>query len=229
MALTSLARGKDFDIGTSGQQSAEVSGDINVTCTQCYIKGEVIAQLSAGHLNVSRIVDQTVDQVEGNVNNLTSEIVDYVGDWVKNVTGDSAELFTDFFEGEWDDLERDWNDLENVFDAKELPTFDYDFDMHIPALPEVSLSFGFDSFELFMMLETALSLDSTYTYNLYHSNSPIGISVTDDLWFGVIFSVDLILAATGEIDISSGFHIKLDDGLKIDIALFGDEASGIAL
>lgn len=233
MELTRLIRGavKDAEPGVyeTPEQGTDVSGAINIICTQCYIKGNATAQLSAGHFNASRIVDQTVNQVEGNVANLTTEIVSFVEEWFKNATGDTVDAFKDAFEGDWDGFKDDWNDLEEVFDAKELPPFPFDFDMDIPALPEVSLGFGFDSFELFMMLDTTLSLGSSYTYNLYRSNSPIGISVDDELWFGVIFSVDLILAVDGEIDISSGFHIKLDDGLQIMIDLFGDQASGIAL
>lgn len=173
---------------------------------------------------MTRIVDQTVDQIESNVANLTHEIVDFVEDWVKDVADEAEEAVEDFFEGVADGF-----DFHFDFDANEMPTFNYTFDMDIPALPEVGLSFGFDSLELFMMLDTTLSLDSTYTYNLYTSNSPIGVRISDMLQLGITFSVDLILAVDGDIDISSGFHIRLDDGLMIDIMLFGDEASGIAL
>lgn len=201
------AEGNDFE---TPEQGADVSGGIEITCTQCYLKGTATAELSAGHFNMSRVVDETIEDIGDNFDKFSSEIVDFVEDWVEDL-GDA------FVSGDFD------------FDAHEMPTFPFDFDMDVPTLPEVGLSFGFDSFELFMLLDTTLSLGSTYTYNLYTSNTPIGAGISDDLWFGVVFSVDLILAVDGEIDISSGFHIKLDDGLKIEIALFGDEASGIDL
>jgi len=41
--------------------------------------------------------------------------------------------------------------------------------------------------------------------------------------------VDLILDVQAEIDISSGFHVQLDDGVLIDIQLFSEKASGITM
>lgn len=187
-------------------------------CTKCYVKGLASAELSAGHFNMSRIVDQTVDEVGENFLNFTSKVFDYIEDLVNNTfeaVGDQVE----------DAFQLDFHDI----DAIEMPTLNYSFAMDIPALPDVNLRFGFDTLELYMMLDTTLSLGSTYTYRLYTSKSPIGVGISEDLELGVIFSVDLILAVDAQIDISSGFHIKLDDGLAVDIALFGKEASGISL
>jgi hypothetical protein len=101
--------------------------------------------------------------------------------------------------------------------------------MEIPAIPECNLQFTFDELELYLNVDTIFSLGATYELNLYSSSTPLGISITKDLEVGVIFAIDLILSVEGEIDISSGFHIKLDDGLRIDIALFGDDVSEIVL
>jgi hypothetical protein len=83
--------------------------------------------------------------------------------------------------------------------------------------------------ELYMLLDTILSAGTTYTLNLYSSISPIGLAVGDELQVGVIFSVDLILSVEAEIDISSGFHIKLEDGIAIDIPMFDQNVSSITL
>ncbi len=177
----------------------------------------------AGGFNASRIYHQAIYSVEDNLRNFTT----YVEDW----TDKAFDNFTDETFGEhWYDV-TDWDlDIEDY----ELPTFDYDFNMKVPAMPEASLCFTFDDLELYMELDTTLSLYSTYTLNLYTSPPavgpiPIGFKVSDDFLIGVVFTIDLILTASGFIDISSGFHIKLEDGLAIDFELFGKDASGITL
>ena len=80
-----------------------------------------------------------------------------------------------------------------------------------------------------MQIDTTLSLGATYTLNLYSSTTPLGIRITEELQLGIIFGVDLILSVQGEIDISSGFHIKLNDGVALNIAMFGDQVSDIVL
>ncbi|KAF2773459.1 hypothetical protein EJ03DRAFT_380191 [Teratosphaeria nubilosa] len=66
----------------------------------------------------------------------------------------------------------------------------------LPPLLEANLHFTFDDLELYMLVETTLTLGSTYT---------------------------------ATIQTSSGFHLKLNDGLAIDIAFFGDNVSDITL
>lgn len=46
---------------------------------------------------------------------------------------------------------------------------------------------------------------------------------------GAVLTVDLILAVEGAIDISSGFHVKLDDGVAINLPLFGDEVADMTV
>lgn len=197
---------------------------MEIVCTTCYIKGLATGELSiAGGFNASRIYHQAIHSVEDNLRNFTT----YVEDW----TDKAFDNFTDETFGEhWYDV-TEWDlDVEDY----ELPTFDYDFNMKVPAMPKASLRFTFDDLELYMELDTVLSLDSTYTLNLYTSPPtvgpiPIGFKVSDDFLIGVVFTIDLILTASGSIDISSGFHIKLEDGLAIDIELFGKDASGVTL
>lgn len=80
-----------------------------------------------------------------------------------------------------------------------------------------------------MEIDTILSGSATYTLNLYTSNTPIGFGVGKDLLVGVVFSIDLIISVDAEIDISTGFHIKLNDGIAIDIHMFDHDVSSITL
>lgn len=204
----------------TGGGTLSFSESVEIVCTTCYITGVASAKVSAGRFNMSSVVVQTVDEIGETFENFTVAVLDYIGDFVEDV-GDEV--------GDWagDAVTLDFHDID--FDDIEMPTLDYDFSMDIPALPEVNLRFGFDALELYMELDTTLSLGSTYTYRLYTSNTPIGVGISDDLELGITFSVDLILTADASIDVSSGFHLKLDDGLAVDIALFGDEVSGIDL
>jgi hypothetical protein len=178
-------------------------------CTQCYIKGTATAELTIdGDFNASQAIDQTFDQVRGTVENFTETVDNFVVDWLKS-TGENFQ---------------DGIDLADFA----FPTFNYSFDfLDIPAIPECSLRFQFDGMELYMNINTILNLGATYTLNLYSSTTPLGISITKDLELGIIFAVDLILSVEGEIDISSGFHLKLEDGVAIDIQLFADDVSDI--
>jgi hypothetical protein len=110
-----------------------------------------------------------------------------------------------------------------------FPPLNLTFDMDVPNIPQCDLRFQFDGMELYMEIDTILSVGATYTLNLYTSESLIGVSVGEDLLIGVVFSVDLILSVEDEIDISSGFHIQLNDGLAIDIAMFDQNVSSITL
>jgi hypothetical protein len=56
-------------------------------------------------------------------------------------------------------------------------------------------------------------------FNLYKSETPLGISAGRDLEVGIVFTVDVILSVEAEIDIISGFYIKLNDGVAINIPL----------
>lgn len=103
------------------------------------------------------------------------------------------------------------------------------FQIDIPDIPEAILSFQFDDLELYVQLNTVFSGDVTYNLNLYTSKTPIGLSIGDEVTAGVVFTVDLILSAGAEVDISSGFHIKLDDGVAFDIALFGQNVTDTTL
>ena len=180
-------------------------------CKTCYIKGTAAGELFSGSTNASntsQLIQGAVDQVEGTVEALASNLTDYLEDYLYGLVDDIQDL--------------------RIPDV-ELPTFEYDFDIDIPTDPEVVLRFGFEGLELYMELDTSLSLGTTYSLNLYKSQSVAGVSLTDRLSLGIFFDLDLILDVEGSIDISTGFHLKLDDGLMFEIALFSDEVSDIDL
>lgn len=180
-------------------------------CTTCYLKGIATAELTVSStVNISQELTQIGDNLIGIVENFTTAAVDVVEELLKdNLT-----------------------DLVHDIEHGDFPTFDFDFDnVSILAIPEANLRFSFDGLELYMLVDTILSMDATYTLNLFNSGReaamPIGIYITEDLQLGIIFTVDLILSAHADIDVSSGFHLLLDDGFAIDIALFGEAASSI--
>ena len=123
------------------------------------------------------------------------------------------------------------DNLSDGFDPDDfdIPPVPFRFQVDLPPLPQCRLRFQFDGMELYMRLRTELAAGATYTLNLFSSNTPIGISLRDELRIGVVFSIDLIISAEAEITIDSGFHIKLDDGIAIDIPLFDQNVSSITL
>ena len=56
-----------------------------------------------------------------------------------------------------------------------------------------------------------------------------GFGVGKELTLGVIFTVDLILSVDAAIDISTGVHIKLEDGVGINIPMFAKNVSNIMM
>ncbi|KAF7549659.1 hypothetical protein G7Z17_g6224 [Cylindrodendrum hubeiense] len=147
------------------------------------------------------------EDVKTEVEDLGAAVVDYIDEYIDSVATNVS----------------DGIDL-NDFD---LPPIDLDFDIDLPEIPECQLQFRFDGMELYMLMDTVLSAGATYTLNLYTSNTPLGFAVGDSLEIGVIFSIDLILSVDGEIDISTGFHIKLEDGVTMDIAMFSKNVSSV--
>jgi hypothetical protein len=185
---------------------------VEIVCTTCYIKGTATAQFTIdGNFNVSQAFDNVESEVETKVDNITTTVVDYVKTYAENVT---SEILSDGFS----------------IDDFDLPPIQIDFSIDVPDIPQCDLQFQFDGMELYMQVDTILSSGATYTLNLYESKTPIGFAFGgDELLVGVVFSVDLILSVEAEIDISSGFHIQLNDGVTINIPMFGQDVSSITL
>ena len=181
-----------------------------MVCTTCFVKGVATAEISfAEDFNISRTLDDEFNAVKDKVENFTETVDNYFVNYTKGVVANFA----------------DGIDL----DGFEFPTFPFNFTMEVPTIPKCNLRFQFDKLELYLELDTILSVGATYGLRLYASNTPIGISITPDVELGIIFAIDLILSVSGAIDISSGFHILLNDGLTINIDLFGDDVSDIVL
>jgi hypothetical protein len=83
--------------------------------------------------------------------------------------------------------------------------------------------------ELYLEIGTVLSAGATYEITLFATQSPAGIKIGPNLMLGAVLTVDLVLAVEGAIDISSGFHVRLDDGVTIDLPLFGDEVANMTV
>ncbi|KAI5921960.1 hypothetical protein F4810DRAFT_702011 [Camillea tinctor] len=189
-------------------RNVSVTAGVDITCTTCYLNGAATVEFSIdGDFDASQAIANFTEEVGGEIKNLTEAVVDYVGDYFTGVVENLGDGF----------------DLDDF----DFPTLNYSFNLDFPDIPQCRLQFSFDQMELYMMIDTVLSAGATYKLSLYSSNSPIGISVSSDMFLGVIFAVDLILSADAEIDISSGLHIKVEDGLALDIPLFGQNVSGI--
>ncbi|KAH8734379.1 hypothetical protein BGZ61DRAFT_442472 [Ilyonectria robusta] len=188
--------------------NASTSTGVEITCTTCYIKGTANARFTvAGDFNSSQAFHNFTEEVKTEIEDLGAAAVDYIETYIDKVAGNFS----------------DGVDLDDF----NLPPIDLDFDINLPEIPECQLQFRFDGLELYMLIDTVLSAGATYTLNLYTSNTPIGFAVGKNLEIGVIFSIDLILSVDGEIDISTGFHIKLEDGVTLDISMFSKDVSSV--
>ncbi|KAF5545318.1 hypothetical protein FPHYL_10772 [Fusarium phyllophilum] len=194
----------------SKQGNTSVSASIEITCATCYIKGTATTEfIYDREFNVSRAFGNFTNQVRREIDSLADETADYIEKYIDTVT----------------------NNLDDGFDLDDfdLPPLDYNLNVDIPEIPEFRLQFQFDGLEVYMLIDTVLSAGATYTLNLYTSTTPAGFAVRDNLELGVIFAIDLILSVEGEINISSGFHLRLDDGVLFDIAIFSKEISNLTI
>lgn len=185
-----------------------LSVGVDITCTTCYISGVATAEFSVkGDFNATQAIQNFTNEVHDEITNITDTAIDGIQDY-----------FSDVFHNFEDGID---------LDDFDFPPINFTFNVDMPDIPECNLKFQFDGLELYMMLDTVLSGGATYNLNLYTSNTPIGISAGKDLFLGVVFSVDLVLSVDAEIDISSGIHIKLEDGVGLDMTLFGQNVSSI--
>ncbi|KAK0641866.1 hypothetical protein B0T16DRAFT_334069 [Cercophora newfieldiana] len=184
------------------KRAAEGSFDVEVICQQCYIKGAASASVT----------------VKGDIGDTISNFTAEVANEVKNVTEAIFDSVGNFFESLVDDE-----------DGIEFPTLEnVDFDLDLQPLPGVSVKFEFeDDFELYMLLNTKLGAGATYTLNLYASKSPVGIAIGKDITAGVVVVIDLILDVNTAIEISSGFHLKLDKGVGFELNMFSPNVSKV--
>ncbi|KAI9157967.1 hypothetical protein HJFPF1_05952 [Paramyrothecium foliicola] len=146
--------------------------------------------------------DFNTTQVMSEVEDSVSDTIDQIKEWVK-------------------DVEFDFKELE--FD---IPAPNITFDIDMPALPGAVLEFKFEGIEMFVELEMTLGAGLSYSLNIYKSTQ-LGIELAEDLFLGLVFSIDLMLSVDSEITITSGFHLLLDEGILLRLALFAKETSDV--
>jgi hypothetical protein len=196
--------------------------------------GKVKAFFEKDMLELKNVTSGLKGQVKNVTKNVFNDIEKFLddklpGDAIINAILNTAEKA---FEGIETALENAFSDVENLFHTGDLalPTVDVNFNMHLarPA-SAVSLQFQLTGLELYLQLDTILSAGATYTLPLYHSETPLGVSLGKDFTAGVIVAVDLILDVQAQIDIRSGFHLKLPDTFSVDIEMFSQNVSKINL
>jgi hypothetical protein len=166
---------------------------------------------TSGNLNLTQALHSVISSVGSFVENFTKAAVDDIANITKTEVGDF--LTTGHID----------------VDELRMPTLNYSFNVDVQGIPECHLHFGFDELELYMLLETTLTTGGSYQLSLYKSESEIGVAVGDELELGVFFTIDLLIDVEDELDMSNGFHIKLDNGAAININMFDTNVSSIAM
>ncbi|KAL4995585.1 hypothetical protein BDV10DRAFT_202878 [Aspergillus recurvatus] len=210
-----------FSVGMSSSTNASVASEdatlelelgLAVICTACYINGSVSGFLTVeGDFNITEAIGSVADEVANVTDSAIDQLQTFVNEFIDNVTDiDSVSDLADFDFPSW-------------------PTLDLDLDLDDAAgFPDVHAQFEFNGLELYLELDVQLSAGATYTLNLFTSQSVAGFAIPG-LEAGALFKVSLVLIAEAEIDISSGFHIKLDDGFALDLELFNKNISSITM
>lgn len=195
---------------STNASGVDIDGSIEVICSKCYVNGSVTGNLSfTGSYNITEAVDTVGDDLW----NATVEVVDEFEDYVKEVINAAAEDITSF----------------SLEDLPSWPTLNVSLDLsNSTGLPGTQILFEFDDLEIYLDLDIVLSTGATYTLPIYTSESEVGVKVSG-LEVGAVFTVDLILIAEAELDIGSGIHIKLDEGLVFDLEMFNTNMSNIKL
>ncbi|RAH86230.1 hypothetical protein BO86DRAFT_385727 [Aspergillus japonicus CBS 114.51] len=195
---------------TSKQGSLDVEVGLAIICTSCYINGSVSGFLTVEEsLNVTDLVESVTDELA----NVTDAAITQLKTFARDAAEDFVEGVTHF----------------ELVDMPAWPTLDLDFTLNTTQdFPGVHAEFEFDNLELYLELDVQLSAGGTYTLNLFTSETIVGFSIPG-LDAGAVFKVSLVLIAEAEVDISSGIHIKLDDGLVLALDLFNQGMSDITL
>lgn len=185
-----------------------IAPKIEIVSTKCYVNALATAELKFGpDYNISEALEDTLDELGDVIFNISKAAAHWVGEFIDETVED---IFT--------------------FDFKDTtyPPFNVTLDVDIGSDKDVSLEFSFEEFELFMQVRTMLENGSSLIIPLYEPSSPMTFGVVE-LGFGVFFTVDLILDVERPLDMTSGIHLKLDDGVSFSIDLFGDTPSDIAV
>lgn len=175
-------------------------------CKYCYSRGTVTAELTIDdNFNPDKIINNTKTEVKKQFDGLLSNVTT----WLKDATGELLES------------------IGSDFDVS-LPPFRPSFDIDIEPINDVNVRFQFDQMELYMDMTTTIDAQATYEMNLFVLNSSAGFEL-GGTQVDFVLTVDLILSVDGKIAIDNGFHIKLNDGVELKIALFGKAVSDMTL
>lgn len=148
-------------------------------------------------------------------------MTDQFGDVIENIT----DAVTDFGKDVWAEV----TDFVETGDF-DMPPLDIDLqDIEVPEIPDVVLKFGFDELDLLVDVDVTLEAGAEYKLNLYTSQGPFGFRIAEDLLVGVVVSVDLILSVDGDVTVGTGFHLQLDDGFSVELAMFAEEVANIEM
>jgi hypothetical protein len=214
-----LYRGAKSDLG-----NLSVKASVDISCKTCYIKGRAFAELNIeSDLSISQIVDKTINDVGSRIVELTNDTKNRIEDFIDENLGGPSDILSY--------LSETYDNFEDGIDVADFlpPNMSISYDLNITPVPDTTLSFRFEDLDLYLEVETILAASATYTLPLFHSKSSAGFSVPDGIRIGATFTVDLILTVEGSLDMTSGLHVKIDDTVSLDIALFGDEISRIDL
>lgn len=201
----------------------------SVSCALCYVKGTAYASLTIdGDLNLTKAISDFHSEFLPEVKNISTQVWNELDTWATNV----YDNVTDSVENDVVQFFNDCNitDLDICWDCYAFPSLEVDLNMNLTDIPETTLKLEFDDLELYMLLGLSLEADAEYAVNLYPKtwSQPAGIEIGDQL-IGIVISLQLILALDAEVDISTGVHVKFDDGLAMEIVMFGTDVSTISL
>ncbi|CAK7231737.1 hypothetical protein SBRCBS47491_008033 [Sporothrix bragantina] len=220
----------------NAKQSVDATVDISVTCAECYVTGQVTTELTiippsgsnGTTANLTSLAHVFVDDVA----NITETVLDDITGLLKN---DTKALLAS----------PDPDTIKAFFHNLTRPTIDVDFSLVETAatlvednLPEYGFSLTLDGFEVYVQTQLEVTGSVTYKVNLYTSETDYGIKEGDNLELGVVLTVDLLMnanlgaegsngVADGGIEVDSGFHLRMNDGLALIVDLFGNNVSDI--
>lgn len=117
-------------------------------------------------------------------------------------------------------------DFRNDHDFR-LPAPQIDFDLEVPEFPETEMEIELRGVDMFVELGVTLSEGLTYTLPLFRSTQ-LGGQV-GNVFVGAVVSVDLILSVVASVEVDTGFHLRMDEGVVMKLGLFAREASDLSL
>ncbi|ERS98539.1 hypothetical protein HMPREF1624_05324 [Sporothrix schenckii ATCC 58251] len=216
----STAIHKSFKGATLFAGQYPVSGvviGVAATCVDCYLTAQLHTELiviqanhSAAPQNLSSIAHEFVHDIV----NITETFFDDIFQYVKNETKTVVHEIVHH------------EPIEDIFHNFTRPDIDFDLKDLTP-LPEYQFLLTLDKIDLFVQLDLVVTAATSYTVNLFTSETDFGIRKGDDLELGVVLTVDLILSASGVVDLEGGFHLRMDEGLSLQVDLFGHNVSEI--